>query len=151
MARVHRGEHIVGIDEGGMLQGVALVSVPARPVTSAALDALREQTWQEIGADCRARYEGYGTAFAQFVAPEYHLHLNVLAVRHAAQGRGHARTLLDHVHDMSRSDPESSGVSLTTELEANVSLYKHFGYRLLGQLEIAPGLTCWGFFRPDAP
>jgi ribosomal protein S18 acetylase RimI-like enzyme len=150
MARVYRQEFIVGIAEGDALQGAALVSIPARAVTSAPLDALREELWRELGADARARYDAYGAAFARFVPPDHHLHLNVLAVRHAAHGKGYARKLLEHVHALSREDPASNGVSLTTENEANVSLYEHFGYRVVGQVEISPGLMCWGFFRPDA-
>jgi hypothetical protein len=41
------------------------------------------------------------------------------------------------------------GVSLTTEIETNVTLYRHFGYSLLGEVQVAPALTAWGFFRPD--
>lgn len=151
MARLYRSEFMHGIVDGGVLQGTALTSLPARPVTSAPLDALREALWNELGPEARVRYEAYGAAFARFVPPDHHYHLNVLAVRHAAHGKGYARVLLEHVHALSRDDPESSGVSLTTENEANVSLYAHFGYRVIGRAEIAPGLTCWGFFRPDSP
>jgi hypothetical protein len=41
-------------------------------------------------------------------------------------------------------------VSLTTEVEANVPFYLHFGYRLLGQAEVAPDFATWAFFRPDS-
>lgn len=149
MARLYRDEVICGIMDRGTLQGAALVSVPSRAVTSISLDALREDLWDALGAEARARYETYGTAFARFVPPEHHLHLNVIGVRHAAHGRGYARALLDHVHQLSAADPESSGVSLTTEVEKNVSLYEHFGYRMIGREELTPGLTCWGFFRSD--
>jgi GNAT superfamily N-acetyltransferase len=151
MARVYRNELIAGIAEDGLLQGVALVSVPAHTVTSAPLDALREALWHELGAAARARYEAYGAAFARFVPAEYHYHLNVLGVRHAAHGKGYARKLLDYVHALSRDDPQSSGVSLTTENPANVPLYEHVGYRVIGEVEITPGLVCWGFFRADSP
>ncbi|HEX6790020.1 MAG TPA: GNAT family N-acetyltransferase, partial [Candidatus Krumholzibacteria bacterium] len=98
-------------------------------------------------AAARARYDAYNAAVTPFMPPEHHYHVNVLAVRHEAQGRGHARTLLEHVHSVARNDPESSGVSLTTETEANVPLYEHFGYRVLGEVDVAPGLRAWGFFR----
>ena len=150
MARVYRGEFIHGLAEGGVLQGAALVSLPARSVHSEPLEALRSELWDELGAAARARYELYSAASTPMVPPEHHYHLNVLAVRHAAHGRGYARKLLDHVHALSQSDPGSSGVSLSTETEANVPLYEHFGYRVVGRVEVAPGLTCWGFFRPDA-
>jgi len=56
---------------------------------------------------------------------------------------------LETVHELSRTDPRSVGVTLTTEVPANVSLYQHFGYEIVGQASVAPGLTTWGFFRAD--
>lgn len=150
MSRIHRQEFIFGAGQAGMLDGVALVSVPSRALKLAPLDELRNQLWSDLGADAQARYETYNSAVAPFMPPEYHYHMNVLAVRHAAQGRGHARTLLEYVHAFSRHDPASSGVSLTTEKEINVALYEHFGYRQVGRAVVAPGLTAWGFFRPNS-
>ena len=148
MSRIHRHEFIFGAGQDGTLDGVALLSVPSRTLTSASLDELRAQLWSNLGADAQARYAAYNAVIAPFIPSEYHYHLNVLAVRHAAQGRGHARTLLEFVHAFSRRDPVSSGVSLTTEKEINVALYDHFGYQQVGQADVAPGLTAWGFFRP---
>jgi hypothetical protein len=56
---------------------------------------------------------------------------------------------MDRVHAMSRERADSQGVSLTTEAEANVALYHHLGYRMVGEATIAPGVRTWGFFRPD--
>lgn len=51
---------------------------------------------------------------------------------------------------MSRADPESAGVSLTTETPRNLPFYEHFGYRILGQGETPDGkLRSWTLFRPD--
>lgn len=150
MSRIHRHEFIFGTGPGSRLEGIALVSVPSRNLKSASLDELRIQLWSNLGADAQARYEAYASAVAPFMPSENHYHLNVLAVRHAAQGRGHARTLLEHVHAFARHDPASSGVSLTTEKEINVALYEHFGYRQVGHAVVVPGLTAWGFFRPNS-
>jgi len=150
MSRLHRQEFMFGAGPDGMLDGVALVSVPSRTLKLAPLDELRNQLWSDLGADAQARYAAYNSAVAPFMPPEYHYHLNVLAVRHAAQGRGHARTLLEYVHAFSRHDPASSGVSLTTEKESNIALYEHFGYQQVGRAVVAPGLTAWGFFRPSS-
>lgn len=150
MSRIHRHEFIFGAGQNGGLEAVALVSIPSRTLKSASLDELRTRLWSNLGADAQARYEEYNAAVAPFMPTEYHYHLNVLAVRHAAQGRGHARTLLEYVHAFARHDPVSSGVSLTTEKEINVALYDHFGYRQVGRADVAPGLTAWGFFRPNS-
>jgi hypothetical protein len=37
-------------------------------------------------------------------------------------------------------------VSLTTENPRNVELYRHFGYEVVGQGPVGPGLQTWGMF-----
>ena len=66
-----------------------------------------------------------------------------------AAGRGYARLLLDHLHQLSAAHPTSLGVSLATELERNLTLYQHFGYRVVSHERVAPELETWGFFRRD--
>ena len=78
-----------------------------------------------------------------------HIHLNMIGVRQAAQGRGWARDLLEATHAMSLEDAASRGVSLTTEVEENVSLYEHFGYQVVGQGEVDGVFTTWTMFRED--
>jgi putative acetyltransferase len=112
------------------------------------LTARREDLWRELGPEVRARYDAFAAASPVHLTTP-HLHLHMIGVRHAAHGRGYARQLLDHVHAFSRGDPESNGVSLTTETEANLTLYRHFGYHLVGRMQVSPDLTTWGFFRRD--
>ena len=50
---------------------------------------------------------------------------------------------------MSRERADSRGVTLSTESERNVALYRHMGYRVVGQATIAAGVETWDFFRPD--
>ena len=57
--------------------------------------------------------------------------------------------MLESVHELSLTDPDSTGVSLTTENEGNIELYKYFGYKVVGEQEVVPGLQTWGFFRRD--
>ena len=149
-SRVHRGEFILGMSDDDALVGVATVSRPSVSESPPGLKALREETWDVIGAAARVRYEQYNASIAHFIPPQPHLHLNMLGVRHSAHGKGHARKLLDSVHALSRNDGASCGVSLTTEVEANVALYRHFGYALRGRVQVAPALVAWGFFRDDA-
>ena len=73
----------------------------------------------------------------------------MLAVPTRYQGQGLARPLLDAVHALSREREDSCGVTLTTEREANVALYQHVGYRVVGRGTIVPGLETWGMYRPD--
>jgi hypothetical protein len=38
-------------------------------------------------------------------------------------------------------------VSLCTETRQNVSLYEHFGYRLVGSAQVTEELETWSMFR----
>ena len=80
---------------------------------------------------------------------EPNIHVNMVAVVPDRQGHGLARALLERVQAMSRARADSRGVTLSTESEPNVALYRHLGYRVVGQATIAPGLETWDFFRPD--
>lgn len=149
LARVLRGETLLGVGEGGALRGAALVSRPESP-SPPTLAALREEVWLELGSGARARYEAFGAATAAFVVDAPHIHLNMLGVRRSDHGAGLGRRLTDRVHGISASDPTSTGVTLTTEDESNVAFYEHLGYEVLGRAEVGPGLRSWGFFRADA-
>lgn len=149
LSRVLRGEILLGAGARVDLDGVALVSLPAGTSSPHALGGLREQMWGELGPEARGRYETCAAAWSRFDVDVPHIHLNMLGVRRRAAGRGMGRLLIDHVHAISRQTPDSRGVTLSTEDPANVPLYEHLGYRIIGHAGIAPGLETWGFFRPD--
>jgi len=148
-ARALRDEPMFGIGSDTILGAVAIVSYPHRGAVPAALAELREAVWRDLGADARARYDTCGTVWASLARTEPNVHVNMIGVRRAQQGRGLARRLLGHVHDLSARTPESAGVTLTTEDPANVPLYQHLGYSVHGHAEIAPGLETWSLFRPN--
>lgn len=148
MARVLRGETLLGVREGDGLVAAALVSRPGGP-SPPRLAQLREETWADLGAGERERYERFGEATNPFAVADDHLHLNMIGVRPAAQGRGLGRRLLEAVHARSAADPASTGVSLSTEVESNVPLYRRFGYRVLGSADVDSAFTTWVMFRPD--
>jgi ribosomal protein S18 acetylase RimI-like enzyme len=146
MARLLRGEPVLGVYDHAVLNGVALVSFPERP-SPPELASFRESVWHGLGPAARERYEAFGRACEPFDPGAPHIHLNMIGVRPAARGTGLARRLLDRVHGISREHPESAGVTLTTESESNVGLYEHFGYTVIGHAQVAAGLETWGMFR----
>ena len=150
MARVLRKEVLLGSMDGADLAATALVSYPGRGRAPAELMTLRDEVWDELGSGSRSRYEAFGSACAPFEVDVPHIHLNMIGVSRAAQGSGLGRRLIDHVHLISREDESSQGVTLTTEDPANVPLYEHFGYGVIGHASLSPELETWGFFRPDS-
>lgn len=147
MARVLRDEELLGVPGEGGLIGAALISRPGGPEPDPGFYELRDRVWAELGTDARERYAAFGSACAPFQPEEPHLHLNMIGVRRRWQGKGISRLLIERVHGRSRDDAASGGVSLTTENPRNVSLYRHYGYELVGESVVSPGLTTWGFYR----
>ena len=148
-ARVFRQELLLGAPGKDRLDAAAIVSRSDGPPSPPEFYTFRERVWTELGREAEARYDALGEAWAPLQVEGSHLHLNMIGVRGSAQGRGLARKLLDRVHELSATEPESHGVSLSTEVEANVALYKHFGYELIGESRIEPHLRTWGLYRPD--
>jgi ribosomal protein S18 acetylase RimI-like enzyme len=146
--RFLRKDAIIGASVDGELRGVALCSLPDR-VSPPEMDQLRERTWAALGPEARARYERCVEVWTPIGVAEPNVHLNMIAVPSCYQGQGLGRALLDRVHALSHERDDSRGVTLTTEVEANVALYRHVGYEVVGQGTIAPGLTTWGMYRPD--
>lgn len=148
-ARLSRGEPVLAIEDAGRLAAVATVTPPGRRAVPPGLAKHREDLWRDLGPDALERYEAFGRACAEFAFPGPHTYLNMIGVRRSHAGRGLGRRLLDAVHALSRADAGSSGVALTTEDAANVPLYRHVGYEIVGHARISDSLEAWGFFRPD--
>lgn len=149
MARVLRAEPMIGIFDGSELCGAATMSYPDESEPPAAFNELRAEAWDQLGAEARLRYDRCVAAWQPMSISVPQLHLNMIGVRSSFQGTGFARRLLDHAHGLSRISTASTGVSLTTERFANVALYRHFGYEVVGHAQVAPELETWGLFRPD--
>jgi GNAT superfamily N-acetyltransferase len=149
--RAYRNEPLFGVrDDNGVLVGAAVMTLPTPSEPPPTFIALRESIWAELGTDARHRYDAYAAAASFFAALGPHHHLNMIGVRRSHHGLGLGRDLLRAVHDLAERDEQSAGVSLTTELAANVALYEHFGYRQQGHARVTSGLETWGMFRSRA-
>ena len=148
-ARILRQEPLLGVrDEAGTLVGAAVVTLPGDRSSPEALSLQREAVWRELGAEERARYDRFSRSGSEFSIESPHHHLNMIGVRRSHGGRGVGRTLLEAVHGLAEQDPDSGGVTLTTEDARNLSLYQKFGYRLLGRSAVDQSLDSWSFYRP---
>ena len=146
--RMAHADPMFGIDDApGSLVAAATVTLPDEGPPPNELVARREALWAELGADARARYEEYGEVSRGLLKLPRHHHLHMIGVRRAHTGRGFARRLVEAVEDLANEDPNSAGVSLTTEKEENVAFYRHLGYQLIGQAHVG-SVDTWGFFRP---
>ncbi len=148
-ARVWRGEPMLAVHEANDIVAVAILTPPGVRDVPPGFFEQREATWRELGDEASGRYEELGDIWQRVGIADPNLHLNMIGVRGGHGGRGHGRRLLDEVHRMSAADPESTGVTLTTEDAANIPLYEHCGYRIVGRGEVPGVLQTWGFFRPD--
>lgn len=149
-ARTFRGEPLLGIDHEGRLGAVAMLSDPSGPPSPPELGVEREAMWSDLGQEAHARYEAFGEACAPLLVTEPHLHLNMIGTLREARGKGYGRVLLEYVHTMSERDPDSGGVSLTTEDPANVPLYESFGYEITGHATVSAEVQTWAFYRPNS-
>ena len=140
------GGPLFGLFVNGELAGAATMTLPEEPASSVELDAARDAMWQAIGPGSRERYDLYSTVAKTFHAAKPHHHLNMLGIAHAYQGRGFARPLLQAAIDLTRADATSRGLTLTTEVEQNVRLYEHFGFRQTGQARVGNAFDSWGMF-----
>ncbi len=145
--RVAHGAPMFGMFVEGSLVAAATTTPPAEGDMPPAVVERAAALWRALGDDARRRYEAYARAAKPLTTDRRHHHLNMIGVRRALMGRGLARPLLAAVHQLAESDPDSAGVTLTTEHPPNLRLYEHFGYRILGHARGAPGLETWGLFR----
>ncbi len=146
----YRNEPVLAVSDAGRAVAVAILTPPVRREAPAELAEHREAVWGELGAAARERYEALDGPWQEFAVAEPHYHLNMIGVSRSHSGRGLGRVLLDAVHEMSRCDPDSTGVSLTTEVESNVGLYLHMGYDLVGHVKGGDPTDIWVFFRRDS-
>jgi GNAT superfamily N-acetyltransferase len=147
-SRLTRDWPLLGVRAGSILAAAAAVNTPGiRP-----RPPLLEQTYAEltrtIGSEAIARLEQFEAEANRHTPRRPHYYLGMIGVRPEFQGKGLARILMDRVHGMSESDPDSAGVCLSTENPSNVPLYRHFGYEVLGQSAVG-GFETWCMFRAN--
>ena len=147
-AKALRKEPLLGIyNSENKLVAAATVTLPGEIPSPPELYKLRDNLWTEIGSKEKVRYENYGKVAFGLLPKEPHHHLNMIGVRNAYQGKGFARQLINAVEELVSEHPARTGVSLNTEVEANVNFYLHLGYELVGQAEVDKGTRTWGFFK----
>ncbi|MDQ3169157.1 MAG: GNAT family N-acetyltransferase [Acidobacteriota bacterium] len=149
--RMRRGGPAFGVPDRGNSTGLnlvaaAILTLPVEPDPPSDVAEMTAEAWRVLGDGARERYDAYGAAASTVNVADPHHHLNMIAVRPAHMGKGLARPLIDAVIALAQADPHSAGVSLTTEMPRNVDLYRHFGFEVVGEVDVAPTLHTWGMF-----
>ena len=151
--RIRRGGPAFGVvcrdkqTGSDLLAGAAILTLPVEPDPPPDVAELAAAAWRDLGDDARVRYEAYASAASLFDAVGPHHHLNMIGVRPSHEGQGLARPLLETVERLAAADPQSTGVSLTTENPRNVELYRHFGFEVIAEAAPCPAFKTWGMFR----
>lgn len=151
-SRFERGYPVLGVPDpaGPRLLAAANVTPPRRVPAPPALEERYAALRAAIGDAAIDRFHRFAAATDALEPPGLHYDLGMIGVRPDAQGAGHGRAIIEAVHELSAADPDSDGVCLTTEVESNVRLYEHFGYRVLGRAVTDDGgLVSWTMFRDD--
>jgi GNAT superfamily N-acetyltransferase len=148
-SRVVSGHPILAIEEQGRPVAIATITLPGEWAQPPEVQAAREALWAELDPGAKARADGLVDIWKRtaLAVPQYHV--NMLGVLRSHAGRGLGGRLLREVHEMSRLDPGSTGVSLTTEDPKNVPLYQHCGYEIVAHDRFGDEFETWGFFRRD--
>jgi GNAT superfamily N-acetyltransferase len=147
-SRMSRGWPVLGVDLDGALAGAANVTPPGPASEIPALIERFEALCLALGPAAVERFRTFAEACNEMEPNEPHYYLGSIGVRPGFQGRGVGRALIEAVHELSRRDPASDGVALSTESPDNVALYEHLGYSVVAERRL-DWLHTWTMFRPD--
>ncbi len=134
--RYTRDFPILGLWEEGVLQAVAGINAPESVPWPPVLHYKYAQLGEAIGKEAMDRMEAFESECDESEPEVPHYFLGIIGVRPEAQGRGYAGAIIERLKEMSRAHPESQGVCLTTESDANISLYEHLGFRIIDETRI---------------
>jgi ribosomal protein S18 acetylase RimI-like enzyme len=147
-SRLSRDWPLLGIRMNRQLVAVAAANSPGKKPRPPELQEVYVRMTGMIGREAIERLKAFERASSSFVPDKPFYYLGMIGVRPEWQGKRLARTLIDHLHGMSEADPVSTGVCLSTEDPANVPLYEHLGYRVLGEADVGE-IHTWGMFREN--
>jgi len=127
----------------------ALVNQPVRIPTPPELRQALKHLIKEIGSENFGKLKAYEDKCEEMEPDSPHYYLGMIGVLPEHQGKGYARLMLDHVHQIVDDDPEAMGIALNTENPNNVPIYRRFAYEVIGEADVGP-LHTWCMFRPSS-
>jgi GNAT superfamily N-acetyltransferase len=145
--RLTRSVPLIGLYDSNDLVGVAVVSPPQEIPPPPELEVCQAQAERRLGPQAMARFEDYEKACEATDPGQVAHYLGMIAVRPDVQRRGIGRRLIKAVKAKARSDPSSTGVTLNTEVETNLSFYKKMGFIKGAETDLG-ALHTWSFYWP---
>ena len=134
----------------GELKGVALITPPeaVNRNQQQAIAKLDEQLAIAVGEAVFTRIEAYFQIMEAGKPKQPHFYIDILGVMPETQGQGVGKALLEAIHKMSESSPQSCGVALDTENERNLGFYESLGYSV-STITNLERLKIWSMFRSE--
>jgi len=146
--RLTRDWPLLGVYSGQDLVAVAGINEPIFKPWPEALHDVYNRLGKVIGKDAIQRMEAYERQASKYEPEITHYYLGIIGVLPDHQGKGYAKFLIERLIEMSESDPNSNGISLSTEKKENIPIYKHFGFNVMGDSDIEE-LHTWCMYRAD--
>ncbi|MFD9885031.1 GNAT family N-acetyltransferase [Streptomyces alboflavus] len=123
--------------------------VPPGAQDKAVPDAATVQELTEILGDRAPLFREAVELAAEHGPKEPHWYLAVVGADPAAQGQGHGSALLRS--GLAKADADGLPVYLESSKPANIPVYEHFGFTVLGEVELpGGGPALWAMRRPAA-
>ncbi|MEL3948002.1 GNAT family N-acetyltransferase [Streptomyces sp. LNU-CPARS28] len=123
--------------------------VPPGAQDKAVPDAETVQELTEILGDRALLFREAVELAAEHGPKEPHWYLAVVGADPAAQGQGHGSALLRS--GLAKADADGLPVYLESSKPANIPVYEHFGFAVLGEVELpGGGPALWAMRRPAA-
>jgi len=106
----------------------------------------------KVSKDALDRIEHFGResyAVCKRHVPSAHWYLMVIGVDPIYQGKGYASRLLNPM--LARAEQEHLPCYVNTEVEKNVAMYQHFGFRVVDDSILnGIGIRSWGMLRKNS-
>ncbi len=150
-ARWARRHPVLGLRGSSGLEAVATVVDPGPAKPSREVERLFEALGARLGDGPDGRMSAYEEAAHEGRPEEPFHYLGMLGVASGRQGHGLGGRLLHAVKQLAIDDERSTGICLNTETAANVALYEHLGFEVVGEADIEDLHTWCMFWRSPGP
>lgn len=134
--RFARGGPVLGTRADGELAAVTLIDVPGGSLSSETKATLGAELRRVIGDSAWNRLETFEAASKKLEPTYPHHFVGMIGVRPEHQGKGLSTLLMDEVTRMSKADPESVAVCLSTEAPSNLPFYAKLGFEITGETSV---------------